>query len=149
MLGDALRRPGCRPTGRGSSWLDDFELPDELWARFEIPIGLAFFMRTGAPARVVALYPSPAGATESELDPDAWEELRSREPGARRLEPDAEALIVNRMSEPQQYAIAPIDECYRLVGMIKVELGGDLRRAGAGGGDRAILRRAAGEERRR
>ncbi len=36
------------------------------------------------------------------------------------LEPDAEALIVNRMADPHQHAIAPIDECYRLVGMIKV-----------------------------
>ena len=40
-------------------------------------------------------------------------------PALERLEPDSEALIVNRMSEPHQHAIAPIDECYRLVGMIK------------------------------
>jgi hypothetical protein len=30
-----------------------------------------------------------------------------------------EALIVDRTSEPSRYAIAPIDECYRLVGMVK------------------------------
>ena len=42
-----------------------------------------------------------------------------REPAARRLEPDAEALIVNRMAEPHRYAIAPIDRCYELVGLIK------------------------------
>ena len=48
------------------------------------------------------------------------------------LESDAEALIVNRIAEPPEYAIAPIDECYRLVGLIKVELGRDLRRRGAG-----------------
>ena len=61
----ARRRP--RPTGS-----TDFELPDDAWASFRIPIGLAFFMRTGeTPARVVAFYPSPAGATESEIDADA------------------------------------------------------------------------------
>ena len=40
-------------------------------------------------------------------------------PALERLEPDSEALIVNRMAEPHQHAIAPIDDCYRLVGMIK------------------------------
>ncbi len=36
-----------------------------------------------------------------------------------RLESDAEALVINRLADPPQYAIAPIDQCYRLVGMIK------------------------------
>ena len=35
------------------------------------------------------------------------------------LEQDAEALVVNRMAEPHQFVIAPIDECYRLVGAVK------------------------------
>ena len=45
------------------------------------------------------------------------------------LEPDAEALIVNRLSDPAQYAIAPIDVCYALVGLIK------SRWKGISGGD--------------
>ena len=65
------------------------------------------------------------------------------------LEPDAEALIVNRMAEPPEHAIAPIDECYRLVGLIKVELGGDLGRRRARSGDRRLLRRAARASARR
>jgi hypothetical protein len=36
------------------------------------------------------------------------------------LEPDIEGLIVNRMSEPPAYAIAPIDRCYALTGTIKL-----------------------------
>jgi hypothetical protein len=35
------------------------------------------------------------------------------------LEPDAEGLIVNRLADPPEYAIAPIDRCYSLVGLIK------------------------------
>ena len=35
------------------------------------------------------------------------------------LDPDAEALIVNRMADPHVHAIAPLDDCYRLVGIIK------------------------------
>ena len=35
------------------------------------------------------------------------------------LDPDAEALIVNRLATPHLHAIAPLDDCYRLVGIIK------------------------------
>ena len=53
-------------------------------------------------------------------------------PVLRDLEPDAEALIVNRMSDPPAFAIAPIDRCYMLVGLIKASLGGHLRRRRGG-----------------
>jgi hypothetical protein len=35
------------------------------------------------------------------------------------LDPDAEALIVNRLADPHLHVIAPLDDCYRLVGIIK------------------------------
>lgn len=108
-----------RPAGVRTEWLDGFDLPDEAWASFGIPIGLAFFMRTGD--RTVAFYPSPAGATESGIDAGSWDRLVELNPALGRLEPDSEALIVNRMSDPHAHAIAPIDDCYRLVGMIKSE----------------------------
>lgn len=109
-----------RPTGTRTIVLEDFDLPEEIWAAFSIPIGLAFFIDSSGTGEVGALYPSPAGATECELDLDAWDRLCEVNPLLADLEPDGEALIVNRMAEPHQYAIAPIDECYRLVGMIKV-----------------------------
>lgn len=108
-----------RPVGTRTLWLEDFELSDELWAKFQIPIGLAFLFRSSAADAVVSLYPSPAGATESGVDRGAWEELAGLNPVLEHLAADGEALIVNRMSEPPEHAIAPIDECYRLVGLIK------------------------------
>jgi hypothetical protein len=111
--------PALRPTGSRRLWLEEFELSEELWARLAVPIGLAFFMRSSTVDGVVALYPSPAGATESELELDAWDELVEANPVLRSLESDIEALIVNRLSEPHEFAIAPIDECYGLVGAIK------------------------------
>jgi hypothetical protein len=108
-----------RPTGSRLLWLEEFELPEDLWARLRIPIGLAFFMRSSSAGRVVGLYPSPAGATESELDLAAWEELAAANPVLAGLDEDVEGLIVNRTSEPPQYLLAPIDECYRLVGTVK------------------------------
>ena len=117
----ALRsgEPEFRPTGNRTAWLADFELPEEIWAQFRIPIGLAFFMHSSVTNCVVALYPSPAGATESELHFETWSRLCDLNPVLADLEPDAEALIVNRMAEPPAYAIAPIDRCYALVGLIK------------------------------
>ena len=107
------------PTGSRTLWLDDFELPEELWAQFRIPIGLAFFMHSSVTDCIVAMYPSPAGATESELHFETWSRLVERNPVLETLEPDAEGLIVNRMSDPPEFAIAPIDRCYMLVGLIK------------------------------
>jgi hypothetical protein len=129
--------PELRPTGTRVLWLDDLVLSDELWARFAIPIGLAFFLLDGAAGRVVALYPSPAGATESELDLDAWNELYAANPALAGLEADVEALIVNRMAEPPLHALAPIDECYRLVGLIKASWEGI---SGGAGPEEAIER---------
>jgi hypothetical protein len=109
-----------RPAGMRTLWLERFDCEAEVWGRFQIPIGLAFFMRSTVSGGVVAFYPSPVGATESELDLEAWGELVRRNPVLEDLDPDAEALVVNRLSDPAEYAIAPIDECYRLVGLIKL-----------------------------
>lgn len=109
-----------RPTGSRTLWLDGLDFPDELWASFRIPIGLAFFFDSSAADGVVAFYPSPAGTTECELDLRAWETLVAANPVLDGLESDAEALIVNRLGGARQHAIIPIDECYRLVGLVRV-----------------------------
>jgi hypothetical protein len=111
--------PELRPTGTRVALLDDFELSGERWAALSIPIGLAFFLRSSTTGGIVAFYPSPAGATESELDLRSWEELVADNPELGGLEADVEGLIVDRTGERPRYAIAPIDECYRLVGLIK------------------------------
>jgi Fe-S cluster biogenesis protein NfuA/nitrite reductase/ring-hydroxylating ferredoxin subunit len=111
--------PEFRPPGGRRVWLDDFKMPDEVWANLGIPIGLAFIMRSALEDQVVALYPSAVGATEAEIDLLAWVELTSLNPALDDLHTDDEALLVNRLADPPQYVIAPLDECYRLVGHIK------------------------------
>jgi hypothetical protein len=108
-----------RPVGKRTLWLEDLQLPDDIWAAFQIPIGLAFLMASTVTGCVVAMYPSPAGATESELHFDSWHRLVELNPVLAELEPDVEGLIVNRLAEPPLYAIAPIDRCYALTGTIK------------------------------
>jgi hypothetical protein len=108
-----------RPSGTRVLRLNGFALDDDLWAKFQIPIGLAFFLVRERAQGVVALYPSPAGATESELHLAAWDELVAANPVLSELEAEVEALIVDRLSEPPRHVIVPIDRCYELVGMIK------------------------------
>ena len=108
-----------RPTGNRTLWLPGLDIPDDLWASFQIPIGLAFFMESTVTACVVAMYPSPGGATESELHFDTWSRMRELNPVLDGLEPDIEGLIANRLADPPIYVIAPIDRCYALTGTIK------------------------------
>ncbi len=100
--------------------LVDFRMTDLQWESFMIPISLAFFYRDAAAARVLAMYPSPAGATESLLSLESWEDIVAQNKSLRSMEPDVEAFLVNRISTPAEYFIVPIDECYRLVGLIRM-----------------------------
>jgi hypothetical protein len=112
--------PEFRLVGNRTAWLEGFRLPDDLWANLQVPIGLAFFLHSTVTECVVAMYPSPAGATESELRFDTWNELKALNPVLDGLERDVEGLIVNRLSDPPAYVIAPVDRCYMLVGLIKL-----------------------------
>jgi hypothetical protein len=98
----------------------DATLSDALWERLQVPVGMAFFFYNSALGRIVAQYPSPAGATESLLDLEAWEEVVAASPLARELAADVEALIVRRSREVNESYLVPIDVCYELVGRIRM-----------------------------
>jgi Family of unknown function (DUF5947) len=99
--------------------LRDFYIDDQEWGSLLVPINLAFFFYSSADARVVAQYPSPAGAMHSQLDLEYWQAIENRLPSGKKLQPDVEALLVNRVATPAQYYFAPIDHCYRLVGVLR------------------------------
>ena len=124
--------PEFRPTGTRTLWLPELQVPDDVWASFQIPIGLAFFMESTTAGCVVALYPSPAGATESVLHFVAWSQLVALNPVLAGLEADVEGLVVNRITEPHAYAIAPIDRCYELTGTVKAAWEGISGGSGVG-----------------
>jgi Family of unknown function (DUF5947) len=99
--------------------LDDFEMDDVLWARLRIPVEMAFFFHSSEAGRVQAFYPGPMGATESLLELEAWEELERANPVLGTLEPDVEALLANRARGARTYFLVPIEDCYRLAGLIR------------------------------
>jgi hypothetical protein len=108
-----------RRVPRRVRYLPDFRLTDEAWERLQLPINLAFFLYSTPAGRVVALYPSPAGATESLVTVEAWQELAEENSVLRDLEPDVEALLVNRVGEARECYLVGIDECYKLAGLIR------------------------------
>ncbi len=101
--------------------LADFRISDADWAALMLPIDIAFFLhRSTAAGRVAAYYPSPAGNTESLLSLEHWADLVNNNRSLANLQPDVEALLVNRTRGRRDYFIAPIDDCYRLTGLIRV-----------------------------
>jgi Family of unknown function (DUF5947) len=98
----------------------DFALDRRTWEALQIPVGLAFFFRNSTLDRTVGFYPGPAGATESELDLDAWTAISAAEPRVEMLVDDVEALLV-RVAEdgPPQCYLVPIDACYEFVGGLR------------------------------
>jgi hypothetical protein len=100
--------------------LSDFQMPDLQWESLMIPISLAFFYRDSAADKMMAMYPSPAGAIESLLSLESWTEIAAEHPALQKMEPDVESFLVNRVGTPAEYYIVPIDECYRLVGLIRM-----------------------------
>lgn len=104
---------------RGAQMLRDFRLTDAEWDALQIPIGMAFLFHSTPEARPIALYPGPAGATESLLDLESWSGLVASNPALAELQPDVEALLVNRTKGRRDYYRVPIDRCYMLVGLLR------------------------------
>jgi len=96
--------------------LPDFHMTDELM----IPVNMVYIFHSTVARRAMAFYPSPAGAMESLLSLENWEVLVSSNPILNDLEPDVEALLINRVRDTREYYIVPIDACYRLVGLIRI-----------------------------
>jgi hypothetical protein len=108
-----------RRVPRGIRYLGDFRLTEGQWEELHLPINLAFFFYSSPAGRVIAAYPSPAGATESLLPLEAWHELEAENPVLRELDPDVEALLVHRVGSAREHYLVPIDECYKLVGLLR------------------------------
>ena len=102
----------------------DFTLSGSQWDALQIPVGVAFFFMNSSLDHIAAFYPSPAGATESLLSLDSWEQIVAANPDLASLRPDVEAFLVRsaerRSGEaPAECYLVPIDACYELVGELR------------------------------
>jgi hypothetical protein len=90
---------------------------DRLWAALGIPVDLAFI--TCGAGRALARYPSPLGLTTATPALDAWEQVVAANPPLAGLEPDVEALLVNRARGARERWIVPVDDCFRLTARLR------------------------------
>jgi hypothetical protein len=90
------------------------------WDELEIPVGLAFFLRSSTRDEVAGFYPSPAGATECRLDLGSWARIARAHPLLAAMEPDVEAALISRGDDAVEHFIVPIDACYELAGRMRM-----------------------------
>jgi hypothetical protein len=88
------------------------------WDSLEIPVGLAFFLRSSE--GMAGFYPSPAGATECRLDLQAWDRIAASHPMLTAAAPDVEAVLISRGADGVEYFLVPIDACYELAGRMRM-----------------------------
>ena len=105
-------------------FLGGFRLTDAQWDSLLVPINMAFFFESSASGRMTAVYPSPAGAAESLLPLETWDQIVAENPELQSMEADVEALLVNRLGAGRgfpadQYFLLPIDQCFKLVGLVR------------------------------
>ena len=93
----------------------DFRLSPAQWDSLQIPVSVAFFFVNSTLDRVAAFYPGPAGATESLLPLETWEEVVAANPALATLEPDVEAFLVRaeRSGAGAECFLVPIDRVLR------------------------------------
>lgn len=108
----------------GAVFDPSFVLTAAQWDALQVPVGICFFFHNSSLGKTVAFYPSPAGATESLLPLDVWDELSDANPALRAMLPDVQALLVRRPSRgdvgsDNECYVVPIDACYELVGIIR------------------------------
>jgi hypothetical protein len=108
-----------RRVPRRARLLSAFRLTDVTWEGLQLPIDLAFFVHNTAAGRIVALYPSPGGATEAVVAAEAWQLLVEDNPVLADFEPDVEALLVDRLGEERTGYRVGIDHCFKLVGLVR------------------------------
>jgi len=98
-----------------------FQLSRAQWDAMQIPVSVAFFFLNSELDRVAAFYPSPAGATESELPLEKWAEIVAANPELGTLQPDVEAFLVRARPErgEAECYLVPVDVCYELVAHLR------------------------------
>lgn len=93
--------------------------------QLDIPVGLAFFLRSSRDGELRGFYPGPAGVTQCELDLGRWDQLVADYPLLGAPATDVEAALVSRTTASDSdgsadYFLVPIDACYELAGRMRV-----------------------------
>lgn len=97
-----------------------FPRAQQLWDSAGIPVGMAFLFRNSVQQSTMCFYPSPAGPTESLLPLGAWDDMLAANDDISTVCDDVEALLLNRRDDGFECFLVPIDTCYELVGLVRM-----------------------------
>ncbi|MFK4144610.1 DUF5947 family protein [Streptomyces sp. NPDC004065] len=95
-------------------------LPRVDTAALGVPVGLVFFVPHDD-GTVTAQGPSPAGAMRWEVDAAAWRRAAEDCPHLASVRPEVEALLVNTVRGLDHHWIVPVDDCLRMVAVVRRE----------------------------
>lgn len=95
-------------------------LPELSPSELGVPVGLAFFVRR-QDGSIAAHYPSPMGATRWDVEAGTWQRMEQHCPALRDLVPGVQALLLNTARGAKEHWIVPIDDCFRLVAIVRRE----------------------------
>jgi len=115
----ATAASGFRLLPRGRRRLDGCHIDDTVWAGLGIPVALAFFTRSAQGGEITAAYPSPLGALRATVTPDDWQRVEECHPQLPGQVTDVLALLVNRANGAGEHWLVPLDDCYRLVAVVR------------------------------
>lgn len=85
-----------------------------------VPVGLVFFVPR-ADGSVTAQGPSPAGAMRWEVEAGRWTQMCAACPPLATMAPEVEALLVNTVRGQDHHWIVPVDDCFRMVALVRRE----------------------------
>ena len=153
VLVAALGRRGVRAAGNRTVWLDDFASSTTTCGRLPDPDRPGVLHALERSGGIVALYPSPAGATESRASTRRWTALVAAQPRARPTSsPTPRRWSSTAWPSRHQHAIVPIDRATGSSGCVKsswegISGGSALEAAVAGSSTTCATRRGSPRER--
>jgi hypothetical protein len=94
-------------------------MTDAQWDALMIPSASLFW---SASERAEESWRSiPAGrAGRSLLTLDAWQDIQQDNPELGAMQTDVEGLLAYRLGSAREHFIVPIDECFKLIGLIRL-----------------------------
>lgn len=108
-----------RGVGESVRRVIDLRIDAAQWDALRVPVDLVFFFRQTGTDHLLAFYPGPTGATESELDLAAWDGIIAANPVVDTVAADVEAVLLRRHDEGFSCHLVPVDLCYELVGIVR------------------------------
>jgi hypothetical protein len=91
---------------------------DARWADLRLPVSLAFLVRRESGGGL-AVFPGALGPTDAPIDADRWAALEAAYPDVQDMESEVEAVLVNRLHGQHECWLVPLDQCYRLVAVLR------------------------------